>query len=216
MNVIWHGLGCFTFQTKGVTGEAALVIDPYDNAVGLRLPRTLQASIIALSHDGIMASNAQAVSGMAETSRPFIASHAGEYEVQGIFVTGIRAPRKDGLEHTIYKLIVEGIKIAYLGILDRPLTETEVGALGDIDILILPVGGGSVIDKKIAQDVVQQVEPRMVIPSHYEVPGLKEKLEDAEGFCKEMACPRDDQNKLKITKASLPQEDTQIVLLAKS
>ncbi len=216
MNVIWHGLGCFSLQSKQIAGEANIVIDPFDNSVGLRIPKTLQAAIVAQSHDGPMANNTKAVSGMIESNKPFIVTHAGEFEVKGIFVTGIRAPKKDGTEHTIYRINIEGMKIGFLGALDRKLKESEAGNFGNIDILILPIGGKSVLDKSVAQEVIQQIEPRLVIPSHYKLPGQKEDFDGVEGFCKEMACPLMEQNKLKITKSSLPQEDMQIAILAKS
>ena len=215
MNITWHGLGSFSISGKPIAGEVAIVTDPYAGGDGLRYPRTLTAAMVAQSHAGDDANNVDAISGT-DKKKPFLVNHAGEYEVQGIFVTGIRAPKKSGEEHTIYRITMEGIKIAFLGSIDRKLKENEIERLGDIDVLIVPVGGGDVLDQGTAQEVVNQVEPRMVVPSYFQIAGSKRKLADAETFCKELACPREDTNKLKVSKSSLPQDDVQVVVLAKS
>lgn len=215
MDIVWHGLGSFSFTGKPVAGEVTLVTDPYDNTVGLRFPRTLSASMVATSNHSEWTSNHEAVAGQGDRKMPFLVEHAGEFEVAGIAVRGIAGAKKDGSAHTIFRIMLEGIKIAYLGSIDRKLTNDEIEALGNIDILILPVGGGMVLDAKAANDVIAQIEPRLIIPSHYDVKGLKEKLSDVEAFCKETACPREDLNKLKIKKSSLPADDMKLVVLAK-
>jgi L-ascorbate metabolism protein UlaG (beta-lactamase superfamily) len=156
-----------------------------------------------------------AVAGPEENSRPFPVVHAGEYEVQGIFATGIRVPKKDGTEHTIYRIFAEGIKVAFLGALDRALTEEENKTLGDIDILLVPVGGGPVLGTDAAQDVVNQVEPRLVVPYYTMVPGCTLTLDSVEPFCKELSCSREDAPKFKISKAGLPEEEMKMVVLSK-
>lgn len=214
MQIIWNGLGNFVISGKPIQGDVTITTDPYEDTTGLRFPRTIEASIIAQSHKGPFAKNTKAVMNE-EKKKPFLVDHAGEFEVQGVFVTGVRAPKKDGSDHTIYRMMMEDMNIAFLGALDRALTDKEIAGLGNIDILIVPVGGGDVMGKDTANEVVAQVEPRLVIPSYHTVPGLKSQLEDVEGFCKELACPREDMNKLKITKSGLPSEDVRIVVLSK-
>lgn len=216
MQISWHGLGAFSITGKPVAGDVTLVTDPYQNEVGLRFPRTLSAAVVVSSHDALEANNLEAVNGMIEKKPPFTVTHAGEYEVQGIFVTGIHAPKKDGTPHTIYRITLEGVKIGFLGAIDRDLTDKELEKLGDIDVLIVPVGGGSVLNKDQAAEVVNQIEPRTVIPSYYDLPGVKMKLGDVEAFCKELACAREDVTKAKLSKSSLPQEDVNVIVVAKS
>jgi len=200
---------------KPLDGEATLVTDPYQNTTGLRFPRTLKAAIVAQSHDSDYANNLGAINPEDE-GRLFRVTHAGEYEVRGIFVHGISAPKKDESEHTIYKFTVEDIRIGFLGALDRKLKNNEIEDLGEIDVLIVPVGGNTVMDAKLAADVVNQVEPRLIIPSYVNVKGVKEKFAEAKDFCKEMGCPTEEVNKAKITKSSLPQEDMQIMILSRT
>ncbi len=212
MQITWHGIGCFTITGKLAKGEVSVVTDPYDGSAGLKTPRTLKGVMGISSSDSALANNMSAISGQGDSS-PFFVTHAGEYEVQDIFVTGIHAPRKDGSAHTIFRITVEGMNIAYLGSLDRKLKDAEIEKLGDIHILILPVGNGLA---KEAPDVVSQIEPRIVIPSHFKVSGMKGDFVDEKAFCKELACPVDELAKLKIKKSSLPTEDMQLVVLKKS
>ena len=214
MQISWNGLSSFVIQGKPIQGEVVLVTDPYQNSVGLRFPRTLSAATVVQSHDADEANNTDAVAGD-DKKKPFLVHHAGEYEVQGIFVTGIKASKKDGTDHSIFRIRLEDISIGFLGAIDRKLNDKELELLGDIDILIVPVGGGTVLDKDTAAEVVNQVEPRMVIPSYFDVSGLKNKLDDVESFCKEVSCPREDINKLKITKSTLPQEDLEVRVLSR-
>lgn len=214
MNISWNGLGSFTITGKPLAGEVTLVTDPFDNSTGLRFSRTLKAAVVVQSHEAEVANNIDAVSG--EEKDPFIITHAGEYEVKGIFVTGISAPKKDGTAHTVYRIVLEEIVIGFLGSLDRALTDAELEKLGNIDILLTPAGGAQVLDAKKAAEVVSQVEPRVVIPSYVHVKGVKEKFSDAEGVCKELACAREDVNKFKIKKSGLPSDDMKIVVLARA
>lgn len=214
MQISWNGLGSFVFVGKVGQQDVTLVTDPYQNSTGLRFPRTQSASLVVQSHDGEMANNTSSLLEEGK-KKPFVIEHAGEYEVRGLFATGIRAPKKDGTEHTIYRLGIEGMQIAFLGALDRDLTDAEVSALGNIDVLIVPVGGGVVMNKDVASEVVSQIEPSVVIPSHFSVPGLKEKLADVDPFCSELACPREDSKKIKLTRNSLPVEEIQIIVPSK-
>lgn len=214
MQISWNGLGSFVIAGKPVSGDVMLVTDPYQNSVGLRFPRTLAAAIVVQSHDAEEANNYSSVEGE-ENKKPFLVDHAGEYEAQGIFVTGIQAPKKDGTKHTIFRIRLEDMSIGFLGAIDRILTDKEIELLGAIDILILPVGGGQVLSKDLSAEVVTQVEPRMIIPSYYDVAGTKLKLDDVEGFCKEVSCPREDVNKLKITQSTLPQEEVVVRVLSR-
>lgn len=212
MQIQWHGLGCFTISGKPSVGEVRVVTDPFGPKADKKTPRSLKGVMAISSHDGEMAKHIETDSGPEETSKPFAVVHAGEYEVQGVFATGIHAPLKDKTMHTIYLIRMEGMRIAFLGALDRKLTDKEIEALGEVHILIIPVGGDAVLKADEAAEVVNQVEPRMVIPSYY---GSGE-MTDEKGFCKEVACPVEESPKLKIQKSGLPTDDMQMVVLKRS
>lgn len=216
MNISWHGLSCFEITSKGLNGEATLVIDPYQNSTGLRFPRTLEAQVVAVTHDAEHANNTESVLG-----NPFVIGHAGEYEVKGIFLYGISAPRTQEAKgepkaNVMYRLEIEGISLAHLGSLDRELTDEELEHLQHIDVLMLPVGGGRVMTPKVASAVMAQVEPRLVIPMTHAIANIKEKLASVDDFCKEMGlCQREETTKLKLTRKDLPEEETKIVVLTR-
>ncbi len=206
--ISWNGFGSYTLAAKTGEGDVTVVTNPFSRDDGPKFPRSLAASLIVTSHDGPDADNIEAVAPeYPEAKRcPFIVNHAGEFEVRGVAVAGVRAPKKDGTEHTIYRIDAEGMAIGFLGALDRPLTDKEAEALGNIDVLIVPAGGKEVLSAGAAAEVVALVEPRLVIPSY---------AEDPSAFCRELSCPTESSTKLKLTRPGLPEEDMKIVTLSK-
>ena len=98
----------------------------------------------------------------------------------------------------------------------QKLTEEQIDFLGDIDVLLIPVGGKYTIDGAEAAEVVRQIEPRMVIPMHYKIPGLTIDIDDEKKFLKEMGGKADKETKLKITRKDLPEDNIRVVILEKS
>lgn len=205
-----NGLASFQITTKTLQREVRIVTDPYDNEVGLRFPRTLEAEIVLVSHDAIEANNVDAVSG-----EKFLIDIPGEYEAAGVFVYGISAPLKDKTNHRVFLIEVEGIRLLHLGAMDRKLTEDEVDTIGDVDIMFVPVGGGVVLDADAAVKMVQAIEPRVVIPMFYgDAKKLKLKEKTPKAFLKELGAPHTDEGgKWKVTKSQLPEEDMKVVTI---
>jgi len=203
MQIIWHGLSSFEIQAKTAAGDVTIVTDPYDNATGLRF-RKVEAQLVLSSHDEQDANNTAAVGG-----DPYIINLPGEFEVKDVFVFAI-----DTTDNLLFRIEAEEMKIAHLGGLNRPLTNEELETLGDIDVLMVPVGGGRVLDPKKAAEVIAQIEPRVIIPMTHGIEGLKEKLSPIGEFCKELgACRKEELNKYKFTRKDLPEEDMLIVNL---
>lgn len=209
MQISWNGLGSFTISAKPAQDEVTLVTNPFavDN---VRFPRSLAASIIVASHEGDDTANRAAIVGEHEGKKPFIIEHAGEYEVQGFFVTGVDVPKKGGSAHTIYRFDAEGIRVGFLGSLDRPLTEKEMEALGPIDVLIVPAGGKDVLNATGAAEVIAQIEPRVVIASYV---SSEAGYGDASALKRELSCASEDVAKAKLTRASLPEEEMKLIVL---
>ena len=214
MQIFWHGLSSVRIEAKQADTEVTLLTDPYSNDTGLRFPRTVEPDVLVLSHQNRKLFNLEGAGGS-----PFIVSDPGEYEVKEMFVHGIqdRNADKETLRPLIYRFSCEGISLAFLGQLKRKPTDDEIEQLGDIDILMLPVGGGSVMDAKMAADVITTIEPRLVIPLSYGVPGLKESLGGVDAFIKNLgATKRQDASKLKIAKKDLPADDMIITVLERA
>lgn len=215
MNITWNGLGSIILTAKPGQTEVSLVTNPFTSVDGLKFPKSVAASIVVQSHKGEDTDNLEAVVEEHEgDGKPFRVYHAGEYEVRGLFVTGISAPKKDGTEHTIYRFDSEGMHVAYLGAIDRALTSKEQEQLGAIDILLLPAGGGAVLGASAAAEVVAQIEPRMVVPLYVSaVEG--DGAGDVAAFTRELSVPSETMSKLKIVKAGLPEEDMRMVILSR-
>lgn len=205
MQLFWHGYSSVRIESKNDDVESTILTDPFENESSVRFPRTIEPDALILSHEDRKRFNLEAVNG-----KPFIVSNPGEYEVKGVFMNGIQEPgSKDGA--IIYRITTEGMSIAYLGSLKRKLTNAELERLENIDILLIPVGGGDVLDGAAASDLISEIEPRVIVPIHYDIPGLKKPLGTVDAFCKHLgSCQRESMNRLKIQKKDLP-ADTMLV-----
>jgi len=207
MQISWNGLSCFEITANTSNGEVSVVVDPYSEGTGLRVPRALEADIVCVSHDDNDANNVSSVAG-----EPFVVKMAGEYEVKDVFVYAI--PVDKGI---IFRIEAEGMHVAHLGAINRALSDKELETLGTVDILMIPVGGGKVLTPKLAAEVMAQIEPRVVIPMTYALPSLKESLATADDFCKAIGtCRRETSNKYKVAKKDLPMDDMLVMELAKA
>lgn len=215
MQLFWHGYSSIRIEAKVDEREVTLLTDPYENESGLRFPRTITPDILLLSHQDRSRFNLEGPQGS-----PFTISDPGEYEVKGVFVQGIQDPALDAgavKRPVVYRLDVEGMSVGYLGQLHRALTDAELEHLNGVDILLLPVGGGEVMDSKLASSTMSAVEPRIVIPLHYDIPGIKAKLSSVETFCKGLGvCKRQDMARLKMSKKDLPAEDVLVTVLERA
>jgi L-ascorbate metabolism protein UlaG (beta-lactamase superfamily) len=208
MDITWHGHACFRLFQRG----ASVVTDPYENSIGYELPR-LRADIVSLSHDHPGHRNAGPV-----RNKKLIITGPGEYEVRGVFITGI-ATFHDGKKgsargrNTVYLYDFDGLKICHLGDLGHVPSQAQVEALDSVDVLLIPAGGVSTINAAQAAEVVSLMEPRLVIPMHYRMRSLAFKLDPVSKFLKAMGLDKiAPQEGLSVTQTNLP-EETQVVLL---
>lgn len=214
MQLFWHGYTSIRLEAKTGDAECTLLTDPFENESSIRFPRTIEADALVLSHQDRKRFNLEAVQG-----NPFIVSDPGEYEVQGVFITGIQDKVADaGKERpVIYRLTAEGMNLAFLGGLKREPTQEELAILGNIDILLVAVGGGDAMDAKMASEIISEIEPRLVVPLSYDIPGIKTKLGSVDAFCKHLgSCQRQDTSRLKITKKDLPADQLVVSVLERA
>ena len=212
MEIVWYGLGCFRLTERGYP---SVVIDPFDeDESGLRLPRG--AADIVLS--------SQLVDDPIDARWPGLTSvgHAmaapGEYEIGGVFVTGVATSfhHREGRpirENVIYAVNYEGVVVCHLGELALTPTHAQVEAIGRVNVLLVPVGMDDGLTMTMASETVSMIEPDIVIPMQYATPGLKLERGLVDGFLKEMAVAHPTTiPSLKITAGAEP-EEIQIVLL---
>lgn len=212
MIITWQGHSCFKIQDKIGPDGITLVTDPFNKDIGLKVPN-FEANIITVSHDHSDHNNISALRGT-----PFIINCAGEYDHQGVLVEGIDSyhDNKEGTErgsNIIYRMEIEDISIVHLGDLGGSLDNSQLEKLAGTDILLIPVGGIYTLDAKTAVEVISQIEPRIVIPMHYQIKDLKIKLDPVDKFIKELGLEPTYEDKLKISKKDLPQEEMELVIL---
>ncbi len=204
MNIQYFGLSSFKITTK----EAVTVTDPFHKDSGLTPPRGA-ADIIILSDKNSKLYSA--VSGFSGT--PFMMDTPGEYDVKGVTVTGIPLKQEDKYV-TVFLIESEDIRILNLThIQDWSMKEDEIEELGEIDILILPVGGNTVLSAAAAAKVVNEIEPKIVIPSQYKMNDLILDLDPLDKFIKEMGGKSENMEKFTVKKKDLVEEGTKVVVL---
>lgn len=220
MDIYWGGQALIKLKGKNTT----VVIDPYEpDFTGLKLPKDLAADMVLISHGHNDHNNAKVIdSTPSGNGKPMVFERCGEYEVAGVVASGISSfhDEKNGLErgsNIIFHLMFDGLNLVHLGDLGQSqLTEDQIAQIGNADILFVPVGGTYTIDAKAATEIVSQMEPKIIIPIHYKIEGLKFELDGVEGFLKEMGAEGVvTQPKLSISKEKLP-EEPQVVVLSKS
>ena len=115
----------------------------------------------------------------------------------------------------MYTIEAEEIKICHLSDLgQKELTDQQLEEIGEVNVLMLPVGGVYTIDAKGASDIINQIEPQIVIPMHYKITGLKEKLEGLDKFLKVMGIKEPEYlNKLSLRRKDLSEDATKVIIL---
>lgn len=203
MVITYHGDACIRISGKTDAGEFTVLLDPYDaKATGLKPIRPSSVDLV-LSTTGQLPEFGEG---------PFRILGPGEYEVKGVTVTGIPVGAT-----TVYRLAAEGLSIAHLGHLSRPLTTEDIDRLGDTDLILLPIGGHAVLSAKQAAELIEEVEPRVVVPIQYAIPGPKLPYDGPEAFCKAVGCsPKPGEEKLRLTKKEIPTEEMWVKVLAVS
>lgn len=197
MIISWHGFNYFKLKNNTHT----LIFNPYGLDKVTKFSKT--------SADIILFSDITKIAQAKVNKEAFIVDSPGEYEVSDIFVYG-----REIKGNIIYYVVIEDIKVAFLGELGHvDLTSGDLELIEGADILILPVGGGDLSTAKEANKIIQQVEPRIVIPSCHKAGMGKLKADDVSDFIKEFGIKAEEEDKYKIKKKDLPQEDVKLVIL---
>ena len=207
MEINWLGHSCFRVRSR----EAAIVMDPSAEVVGGK--NRLQADIVTVSHDHPGHNHVKAVAG-----DPMVIDGPGEYETNQVLILGLGsfhdAMRGEELgKNTIFVFELEGMTICHLGDIGHVPSATLVESLGNVDILLVPVGGVTTLNAAKAAETVSLVEPKIVIPMHYYAEDSRTDLEGVDRFLKEIGVTEvQPQPRLTTTRSGLPSE-TQVILL---
>jgi L-ascorbate metabolism protein UlaG (beta-lactamase superfamily) len=195
-------------------GAATIITDPYDPSLGYGELR-LKGDIVTISHDA-PGHNA----GGAVKNANYLLERPGEYEIGGVFITGVSthdAKVEQPRRNIVWLFQFADYTIAHLGDLDHVPGQSDIEALGPINVLLVPVGGGKALNSAQAGEVISLIEPSIVVPMHYQIPGTNGdlELEPLDQFLKEMGVSSaEEQDTLKVTSSTLS-EETQVVILKK-
>jgi len=209
MEITWYGFSCFRLYERGT---ASVVIDPYDHMSVGGSALNLRGEIVTISSDDPGHNYVVAVKG-----RKRVITGPGEYEIGGVFITGVniegRKPASGEGRNTQYVFDYNGVTVAHLGNLLRVPSQTRIEALGEVNIALVPVGGGNGLNAAKAVEVISLLQPGMVIPMNFSAPTTKSELASVTKFLKEMGIGSvEPQPSLKVTRSAIP-DQTRVVVL---
>jgi L-ascorbate metabolism protein UlaG (beta-lactamase superfamily) len=207
MDITWLGHSCFRIKGK----EVSLITDPYDATLGYSWPKSA-ANIVTASHAHLGHNNTAGVDG-----NPRLVNRPGEYEIKNVFIIGFptfhdAAQGANRGRNIIYLMEMEDLRLCHLGDIGHTPSPKQIEELSGIDVLFAPVGGVSTIDAKTAAEIVRLLNPKIVIPMHYQT-DVTSWLEPLEKFTQGMGLREIvPQPKLTVTKSNVPPE-TRVVIL---
>jgi L-ascorbate metabolism protein UlaG (beta-lactamase superfamily) len=207
LDVTWLGQSCFRLRGR----SAAVVTDPFSPALGPKL--RLEGNLVTVSHPHENHSHVQSV------KDAYVIEGPGEYEVAGVTVRGVPTYHdgQQGAEHgrnTVFVIELDDVRVCHLGDLGHRLDDSALETIGNVDVLLVPVGGGRTLDGARAAEVVRQLEPRYVVPMHFGHPSLRTELAPVERFLNEMGVPESEaQTKLTVQASSAAEGETKVVVL---
>lgn len=216
MEITYLGHSAFKIKTK----TATVVTDPFDpKMTGIKFSG-IEGDIVTLSHDHPDHNASDKVIGVKK-----VVEGPGEYEIMGVSMIGIPSYHdtnsgSDRGKNTIYIYEFEGLRLAHLGDLGHELSDDLINELGDIDVLMIPVGGEYTIGPKEASHIVSKIEPFFVLPMHYAMSGmaadLASKLVPVDDFLKECGLPSETLPKFVLKKEDISEDlRTKVVVLEK-
>jgi L-ascorbate metabolism protein UlaG (beta-lactamase superfamily) len=208
MEITWLGHCCFRVRAK----ESTVVTDPCDKTTGYSLGRP-NADLVTVSIDDAAHNHVSGVAG-----DPRVINGPGEFEIAGAGVVGVTTSRSKekgaaNSRNVVYVIELEDLRICHLGGIGHVPTSDQVEEIGNVDILMVPVGGGDSLDAPPAAETVSLIEPKLVIPMHFKTDVEKASLDPIDRFLKEMGAKTTETHaKIAVTRSSLP-EQTQVLIL---
>lgn len=168
LKIRWLGHSCFYITSDNGT---RILTDPFAESVGYRLP-DVEADIVTVSHNHYDHNNTRIVKGQFK-----IFNNSGSFEHKGVQIKGIssfhddvKGSKRGG--NIIFVLNVDDVRICHLGDLGHVIDESTASEIGQIDVLLVPVGGTFTVDAQKAREVIELIKPGTIIPMHYKTPDL--------------------------------------------
>lgn len=208
MDISYKGGSSLVLSTKKTT----LLVDPNVGALGLKNPNVSDA-VEVVTDDRYVLSGAR-----------LLLDSPGEYEVGDFSIHGIAARRHTDapdarMLSTMYRIETSELRIGLLGHVESKLSDEQLEEIGVVDVLIIPVGGnGFTLDPHDAGLLTRQIDPKVVIPVHYEDGGVTYEVPQLplEQFTRELTVPVETVDKYKIKNAAALPETLSIIVINRS
>lgn len=210
MEITWFGYTCCALTDEATT----LISNPYHRNLGGTLPEH-SAQIVTVSYAAPAYNAVAAVQGDYK-----LVDSPGEYEIRDVFIsaTAIYPPNTKGADainqrNLIFVYEIDGVTVCQPGALSQLPTQSQIEALDNIDILLVPVGGGSTLNATKASELIGLIQPAIAIPIYHALPSSVMELDPVDKFLKEMGQSQiEPKDRLRISHSNLPSE-TQIIVL---
>ncbi len=203
MHISWLGTTALKLQTKPFDTDVIIIIDPYKPEKG-SFPRSLTPHIGLYTHGE---KNSVTLSG-----NPFVLLNPGEIDTHGVLVSAVEGHDESNI---MIRIDVEQMSLAHIGMTNKQLTTKQLDVLSGVDILCIPVGHKDSYDAEQAVKVVNAIEPRIVIPIAFKSDN-DPTAKSIDIFLKEIGSKNGSpEKKVIIKKKDLPQEETEVIVLAK-
>lgn len=209
MDITWLGHSCFRIKSN----NAVIITDPFPPDIGYNLGKQT-VNIVTVSHPHPSHSYDKGIGGDYR-----LVKGPGEYEISGVLILGINTYHdsvkgQSRGKNTVYLMEVDGVAICHLGDIGHVLGDKEVEEMGNVDMLLVPVGGVSTINAAMAAEIIRKLEPKVVIPMHYKTPQTSRDLEPVDDFLKEMGQTQvEPRPRFNFSRTNLPLS-TQVVVLS--
>jgi L-ascorbate metabolism protein UlaG (beta-lactamase superfamily) len=179
LRLTWYGQACFLLESAAGT---RVLMDPLPATIGYTPPEAMRAEAVTISHEHGDHNNVGLVTGKSRVLRGLTPDGKGWVKIRerlrDVEIRSVPSYHDDergqqrGL-NTIFVFEVGGMRVAHLGDLGHALSDQQLSELGNIDVLLIPVGGFYTIDASQATRVVDQIRPRLVVvPMHYKTAAL--------------------------------------------
>ena len=207
MDIVWLGHSSVRIVNSGVT----LITDPYAESLGLSVGDQ-SADIVTVSNGHPHHSFSEVIEG-----EPRILSGPGSYEIGSFYITGMATRLDDHEEerriNTVFTMRSEGLTLCHLGDLNQRLSPGQVQELSQTDVLFVPAGEMCTIGVAYVAELVNLISPRILIPIHYRIEGVRADLAPLDRFIAEMGIAEvAPQARLSVTSTNLPRELRVVVL----
>lgn len=187
ISLTWLGQACFIIKSPG---GVTVLADPYGDKIGYQVT-PVPADVVTVSHEHMDHNNVAMAVGAKQVLRGLdakgdwakIDATQGDVKIRTVGVLHYDADKdKERGKDAVFIFDIDGKTIVHLGDLGRLLTPEQIKAIGRVDVLLVPVGSVYTIDAKMAKQVVDQLNPKIVVPMHYKTDQLSIPLDKVDPF----------------------------------